>query len=169
MKDNHGFNEANAQMGSITQMVAALVVDYDRLNELKDKIEQLQEEIKESNERREYIENLTLVQEELAELQSAAGDCESEDEAEQRIFDDALSVEVRSGWASKGEELEPEEFRILICCGGPHVEIRGELGANGEPCNARLMYQDWGTRLTEYLGDNLDKDALITYSNRFFG
>ncbi|MDD5355695.1 MAG: hypothetical protein PHY56_04120 [Candidatus Omnitrophica bacterium] len=42
------------------------------------------------------------------------------EEAEQSIREDALDVEVRSGWhAPDGERHKPEEYKILLCTGGP--------------------------------------------------
>lgn len=90
--------------------------------------------------------------------------------AREAIEQDALSVEVRTGWYAPGEESTPEEFRIVLCTGGPHVEIRGELN-RGEPSSARLMYQDWGTPLTELVDISSDNRAsLLTYCRvHYFG
>ena len=101
----------------------------------------------------------------LAALEAAAGDCADEDDARQRIQDDPLSVEVRSDWASPGEPLEPSEFMILLCTGGPAVRIVGELN-RGEPCRAWLEYQDWGTPWTRYFG--ADSDTLCQYASQFY-
>lgn len=105
--------------------------------------------------------------EELAELEEAAGECESREDAEQRIQEDPLSVEVRSGWYSPGGDNEPEEFKILLCTGGPAVQIRGELDQHGEPHRAWLEYQDWSTPWIEYHGE-CDHDALLTYCRQFY-
>lgn len=103
--------------------------------------------------------------EELAELEAAAGEYESADDAEQAITDDPLSVEVRSGWHAPGDgDSEDGEFRILLCTGGPAVQIRGEL-SDGEPCRAWLEYQDWGTPWTQYF--DADQDVLLSYARRF--
>lgn len=103
---------------------------------------------------------------ELAELETAAGDCTDQDDAQQRIYDDPLSVEVRSDWTTPGEELTPSEFCILLCTGGPAVRIRGELDGSGEPSRAWLEYQDWGTPWTHYVG--ADSDVLVRYASNFF-
>lgn len=102
----------------------------------------------------------------LAALEAAAGDCaDEEEEARQRIQDDPLSVEVRSDWTNPGEPLEPSEFMILLCTGGPSVRIVGELNL-GEPCRAWLEYQDWGTPWTRYFGT--DSDTLCQYASQFY-
>lgn len=103
--------------------------------------------------------------EELAELEAAAGDCTDEDDARQRIQEDPLSVEVRSDWASPGEELTAGEFQILLCTGGPAVRIMGELD-RGEPVRAWLEYQDWGTPWTQYF--DASSDTLCQYASHFF-
>lgn len=146
-------------MDSVAALVAAAAVDYARLTELRE----------ESNAASDSDSGTFSASdaEELAELEAAAGDCKDLDDAETRIGEDALSAEVRSGWVSGRTEMVAEEFRIVLCTGGPHVEIRGDIDHNGDPSSARLMYQDWGTPLTEYFGDNLDRDVLVQYASRF--
>lgn len=142
--------QAAAQYSSIVDMLAAVECDYDRLEELRDTDpEDLTDEDRE----------------ELTELEAAAGDCTDEEDARQRISEDPLSVEVRSDWASPGEELTPGEFQILLCTGGPAVRIMGELD-RGEPCRAWLEYQDWGTPWTQYFGAS--SDTLCQYASHFF-
>lgn len=101
---------------------------------------------------------------ELRELKDAAGECEDREDAEQRIHEDALSVEVRGGWTTPGNEPEPAEYRIVLCTGGPHVEIRGDLDS-GTPTTARLYCQDWFTSLDEMPGG---EDTLLEYATQFF-
>jgi hypothetical protein len=74
------------------------------------------------------------------------------DEAAQRIQEDALSVQVRTGWHTPNEPggNDPAEFEILLCTGGPAVRIVGDLDQYAEPYRARLEHQDWGTPWTEY-------------------
>lgn len=142
--------QAQAQYASIIAMLDAVECDYDRLQELRDTDpEDLTDEDRE----------------ELAELEEAAGDCTDEDDARQRIQDDPLSVEVRSDWTAPGDPLEPSEFMILLCTGGPAVRIVGELD-RGEPVRAWLEYQDWGTPWTQYFGAS--SDTLCKYASHFF-
>jgi hypothetical protein len=75
-------------------------------------------------------------------------------------------VEVRSGWTSVGEPLEPEDFVILLATGGPAVRIRGELDANKEPSRAWLEVQDWFKPWTEYVPAS--QDVLLTYAQQFY-
>lgn len=177
--------QAAAQYSSIVDMLAAVECDYDRLTELKDEREELTEAVKDAeaeyhdaddanlaettvalNEAREALTQWeTDNAEELAELEAAAGDCTDEEDARQRIQEDPLSVEVRSDWASPGEELTAGEFQILLCTGGPAVRIVGELD-RGEPCRAWLEYQDWGTPWTQYF--SASSDTLCQYASHFF-
>jgi hypothetical protein len=86
---------------------------------------------------------------------------------EDELRESCLSVEVRNGWACPGEtaSMEPEEFRILLTCGGPALRIRGELN-RGEPCRCWLQHQDWGTPWTQFFG--ADQDALLWFASLFY-
>ena len=144
--------QAIAQIESIVALVAALNVDYDRLEELREEQCNCDED--------GLVFEFT---EELAELEEQAGDCSSQDEAQDRIQEDPLSVEVRSGWVSMGETLEAEEFRIVLCTGGPHVEILGDL-RNGSPSSVRVRYQGWGESGELF---KFDRGAVLTYCQQF--
>jgi len=141
---------------SIEGMVDALNVDYDRLSELK--------EVLDSGE--------TLGIDELMELdvlmENADGaDCK--EDVEQRIWEDPLSIEVRSDWHTPGahdDNSDPTDFRILLSTGGPATRIIGELNQYGEPCKATLQVQDWFTTWTDYEGG--DEDVLLEYCARFY-
>lgn len=108
--ENHAEEQARAQVASIAAMVAALQCDYDRLEELREEFEGLEGDEKHAAElgKSEWPSDVTthvgndLIEaydlgRELAELEEAAGECTDEDEARQRIEEDALSVEVRGG------------------------------------------------------------------------
>jgi hypothetical protein len=179
--DNHAYKQAQAQARHIAAQVAAMKCDYDRLQELRDEREELSDAVEEAEENEtEGKEEQCIAFEaraslanwdeenatELNELEHEAGEFESEEQARERIQEDALSVEVRSGWESPSTPMEACEFRIVLCTGGPHVEIRGEIGAYGEPTRAWLNYQDWGTPLTQYF--DIDQDTLIEYCRQFY-
>lgn len=139
-------------MECIAEMVAALECDYERLAELQNE--------------RDGCENFAEYDvTELAELTAAAGDCTSYDDALERIMEDPLSLLVRSGWHSPGEDSEPEEYELLLTTGGPAVRIRGEL-EDGEPTRAYLQVQDWGTPWTDYIGQ--DCEVLLAYVRCFY-
>jgi hypothetical protein len=174
-------NQALAQVASICEMIAAYAVDYDRLDELRDDADSAPDEyvdvIKKG--RDSFGSDLGLthpddgdfnyyfdIGRELAELESIAGMCANQDEALERIQEDALSVEYRSDWVSPGEEMTPSEFRILLCTGGPHVEIVGEIDHRGEPSRCWVNYRDWGTS-GELTGADFDHDTVLRYCGFF--
>lgn len=168
-KDEQLQEIGQAAMASIAEMVAALECDYDRLQELKDERDAYVDEYTENGGDKssgiaEWTSKNPDEAEELTELEMAAGECESKEEAEQRIQEDPLSLQFRSGWVSNREEMEPEEFELLLGTGGPAVRIIGEIN-QGEPCRVRLQAQDWFTAWTDYRGQ--DTAVLETYCRCF--
>lgn len=149
--------------GCLAEMVAALECDYDRLAELRD--ERADKDAKPDELRLPAWDAENA--EELAELAAEAGDCTDRDDAEQRIHEDPLSVQVRSGWCDPGTENMggAEEFEIVLSTGGPATRIVGELDDNGEPSRARLQVQDWFKPWTEYFP--ADSEVLLTYARCF--
>ena len=135
--------QAQAQVSRIVGMIRALDCDFDRLAELRE----------------EKRDGLAFEwSEELADLEEKAGGFESEEETRDAIYGTPLSVEVRSGWHSVGEEAgEPEEFRIVLCTGGPHVELTGDIGGS-----VRVVFRDWGES-GEYYPDADERAALDTF------
>lgn len=93
-------------------------------------------------------------------------DGDNSDIAYEAIQDDPLSVQVRTGWYTPGQEAEPEEFEILLCTGGPAVRIVGDLDRYKQPANAYIEYQDWGTPWTELR--HSESDAVLTYCQQFY-
>ena len=178
-KQNHALEQAKTQLGSIVEMVAALdreraMVAY--VKELSDEeIQELAVEASviepEDEEKETDIESLrerVLWEVENSGFEPSAFEFD-EDEARQTIQEDALSVQVRSGWYTLGEDQpEPEEFEILLCTGGPAVRIVGDLNS-GSPDRPRLEYQDWFTSWTEYFPPTeQERDALQTYCEQFY-
>lgn len=149
-------------LAALREMVAALECDYDRLEELQDLHQEYIDDKAETN----WLEDYPQFVEELAELEAAAGDCKSREDAEQRIHEDPLSIEYRSGWVTDKSELQQaEEARILLCTGGPAAQIIVEL-AEGEPRRAYLQVQDWGTPWTDYYEPGIG-EVLMTYVRCF--
>jgi hypothetical protein len=90
-----------------------------------------------------------------------------EDEARERIQEDALSVEIREDWHSVGKGNEGEiEFCLLLCTGGPAVRIIGTLDRYKQPNTAVLQYQDWGTTWTDY--HEADESTLLVYARCYY-
>lgn len=127
----------------------------------------------EDNARRQAIAQLESIKEMVEALEKAEEDGTEDDreEARERIQEDALSVEVRSDWHTPGNatDSKPTEYRILLCTGGPAVQIRGELNHCMEPETAKIEHQDWFTPWTEYYpAEDEDREALLTYARQFY-
>lgn len=138
---------------AIREMVEALQVDWERLDELRDELAEW--------EGPENWADANPDDAELAErLEAAAGDCENEDDARQRIDEDSLSIEL-GGWWTPGSEPEPTEYRILLGTGGPAVRIVGDLDRGNEPASAVLEVQDWFKPWTEYRSADRDDDEIL--------
>ena len=103
------------------------------------------------------------------EVKDEDGDWLTDGEELDRANEFALSVQVRSGWQdSIGEEAQAEEYKILLCTGGPAVQIVGKLGAHFEPETATLQYQDWFTPWHDFEDvDSEDRAALLWYAGVF--
>jgi len=194
-KEDHGKQQAAAQAASLVDMVCALTCDYDRLQELRDEREELAEAVEEAAKLAAMVAALTADYdplqklqdekeaqearaalaawdeenaEELKDLENEAGECTSQEDAQQRIQEDPLSVEGRSSWdePNSTERGTPFEFRIVLCTGGPHGETRGELDDNGTPRRAWMQYQDWGTPMTQFY--DISQSTLLTYCQEFY-
>lgn len=144
-------NPAETTLSAIRDMLSAVDVDYDRLEELRDMEDRDEDDTTE-----------------LAELEAMAGDCVNEDDARQRIQEDPLSVLVRSGWYAPGEtDVKPEEFEILLSTGGPAVRIVGDLDEYGQPTRAYIQWQDWGTPWTDHYEAGM-ADTCLKYASHFY-
>lgn len=155
-EENHARDQAKAQLESIMAMVAALEADYDYMDTLRHQ--------------REEGEGLTHEEaQELIVLEESSNGCTSEDEAQQAIQEDPLSVQVRTGWYSPtGDRPEPEEFEILLCTGGPAVRIIGDLGEYNRPYDPRIQYQDWSTPWTSYPLSGDEAAIVVQYCENFY-
>lgn len=91
--------------------------------------------------------------------------------AQEHAQDQALSVEIRCNeWHQPGDDYgTADEFRIVVCTGGPHVEIRGSLNQYSEPENAEIYAQDWftGLEMLRDLDEN-DYEALSWFCSLFW-
>lgn len=163
-EENHGLEQAKAQYSSICEMAAALDVDYDRLEELRTSAQAADANPDDPD---DFPPLDDADQEEYEQLQAAAGDCENRDAARDRIQEDPLTVEVRSGWNTPGDhDMRAEEFQILLCTGGPAVRIMGELDEHGQPTRAWMEYSDWYKPWTQFFGAS--QDTLLTYCREFY-
>lgn len=156
---------------SIVRMVSALTAPFTEENTSPEELAEAWSEAT-GNDSEGYTgipEQLTEALEHLNADTRGSGWYDREDSARETIHEDALSVEVRSGWTVLGQPMEASEFVILIATGGPAVRIRGTLGNHGEPDRAWLEVQDWYKPWTEYLGEDPGalSDACLTYARAF--
>ena len=177
---NHAEQNAKAWAESIAEMVAALEVDYERLEELTDERADLASEaVDDTNAvRDDAIKALAdwdaadaeELAEELAELTKAAtidGELQTDSDAvRDYITNCALSVQTRSGWHDVGDQTTDKEFEILLSTGGPALRIMGELSEHGSPSRAWLEYQDWGTSWTQYF--DIEQGTLLIFCQCFY-
>jgi len=177
-------NQARAQFESIKEMVEALNLDWDRLEELREEKAELARIISDDDDavnqahklngherahaELELREWLTENEEELSELESEAGDYKDSDDARQRINEDPLSVQVRSDWHDPGSAGEATEFQILLCTGGPAVKIEGSLNQYGEPESASIFYQDWFTPWEALNLTHEEQEIVLEYCRCFY-
>lgn len=122
---NTARDQAITQMQYVEDLLGALRMDWEFLEDLQDHCEE---------------EDLETLQ----ELTEQAAGCESQDEALERLEENPLSIQFRSDWESNPSDLTPSEFEILLCTGGPAVRVRGELDHNGYPSRAWVEYNYWG-------------------------
>lgn len=165
--DNHAREQAEAQYDSICRMLDAYELDWDRLEELREMKADHEAEMRDELDPKPFNVAHPDEADELEMLEADAGDCEDQDDAQERISEDPLEVSVRSDWQTPHEDLEVTQFRILLCTGGPAVQIVGELDEHKTPCRAWMEYQDWGTPWTEYVG--AQSSRLVAYAQHFFG
>ena len=117
------------------------------------------ESIVEDYENFNYIENLNVTCDE---------DYEKQEKIKESILNSALSVEFRSGWTSNPNELEIEEFKILLTWGGPALRVIGDLNQYKEPENVKMQFQDWGTFWTDFEITENQQEALNWFCNCFY-
>ena len=148
-KDLEGIGQS--ALDSIRRLVAPLDPDFwERLEELRDRKEEGQLEPGDA--------------EELEEMEDLADEMSDESDAHDRIREDALSVEVRTGWHAPGEAGKPDEYMILLSTGGPASRIVGDLNEYGAPTTARLEVQDWFKPWT-FVSDS---DEVLAYADCFY-
>lgn len=87
---------------------------------------------------------------------------------EDEIMNDPLEISVRSLWTPLGMPMEADEFRILLCTGGPAVQIVGVLDEHGSIYGQpRLEYQDWFTPWTNCPLTEDQQQDLLAYCQMF--
>ena len=90
------------------------------------------------------------------------------EEIKESILNSALSVEFRSGWSTNFDQLEIEEFKILLTWGGPALRVIGDLDQYKQAENIKLQFQDWGTYWTDYELTEKEEESLNWFCNCFY-
>src|SRR5439155_17135058 len=102
---------------------------------------------------------------------ACGADCPHDvDEARDAITASALSVEVRTDWHGVGtdEACKPTHYKILLCWGGPAVQIVGTLDNFNQPDSAKLQYQDWFAEWMDYPLTQEEEETLVKYAQQFY-
>jgi hypothetical protein len=101
---------------------------------------------------------------------ATAAEYHDAEQAREFLTDAPLSVEVRTDWHGVGavEAAKPTHYKILLCWGGPAVQIIGTLDQYNQPDSAELQHQDWYTELTLCPIRAEMEAALIAYSSEFY-
>ena len=119
------------------------------------------------NSRQQAEVQLASIKKMLEAVENATDD--AREAAEQAIYDDPLAVDVRSGWVNVWTtEFEPVEYRVLLCTGGPAVQLEGELDDRNQPYNVQLQHQDWFEPWQTVPLTAEDTETLLTYVRHFF-
>ena len=160
--------QAAAQYASIAALVSAYNLDWDQYENLLDLRADHEIDMASEDDPKPFNVAYPDEAEALAEFEGARDEteCDSQESVQDRIQEMPLSIDLRSGWVTVGDVMTAEEFRILLCTGGPAVQIRGELDFNGQPYRAWIEYQDWGTPWTQYF--DADQSTLIEFCNHFY-
>ena len=119
------------------------------------------------NSRHQAEVQLASIKEMLRAVENATDD--EREAARTAIYDDPLAVDVRSGWVNVWTtEFEPVEYRVLLCTGGPAVQLEGELDDRNQPYNVQLQHQDWFEPWQTVPLTAEDTETLLTYARHFF-
>ena len=155
--DNHAHDQAVLQTQTITELMACKAVDFSDYEEARDELARAEaryQKLLAENSTCDWdyadkldsaIEELEAAREAMDEFPKEMAEFQSEDDLREAIDTNALSIEFRSGWSSDREDLEPEEVRVVLCTGGPHVEIVADFDSRTGVSSPRVLYRDWGT------------------------
>ncbi len=103
---------------------------------------------------------------EFADL-PAPDEMDDEDDIRQRMEEDVLSVEVRSGWQTIADDvLIPAEARFTMTFGGPNVDIYADIDGHG--AEVTRIVGVWGSeRVERGLRYSEHADALAWFAGLF--
>ena len=155
-KTDRAREEAKAQLDDVIAMVARLRHCQECDNEDCDLTDE------------EILTGINLCYEGKPATDEERAEYHDEEQAREAITGNALSVEVRSEWHSPGDVGNWGQYRIMLCWGGPAVQITGDLDEHSQPGTAHLQYQDWFIEWTNYPTTNTQDEALLAYAREFY-
>jgi len=128
------------------------------------------------NSRQQAFAQVEGIVEMVKRLENAreSGDQQAIDEARNLIHSDPLSVQVRTAWEDPNRlqkpdiDVQPHEYKILLCTGGPAVRIIGNLNEYGRPRNAYVEHQDWNEPWTKIALSEEEAQTVIEYARHFY-
>lgn len=176
--NNHAEQQAIAQVATITDLMSCMAADFTDYKEARNELARAEtryQELRAENNTDDFDytdgldaarEDLGAAYEALAEFPEGMTEFDDEDDLNEAIDTNALSVEYRSGWSNDREDLEPEEVRVVLCTGGPHVEIIADFDSRSGASSPRVLYRDWGTS-GELL--DFDRSSVVAYLDRILG
>lgn len=172
---SHARQEAISCVETITSLVAACIADFDRIDELKEERDDWLEEnpgsflhLNDPRNGGRWAMACPDEADELAELLEQVGSYESREEVERELREMPLCIEVRSGWVERGRDMEAEEYRIVLSCGGPHCELRGDLDNGSAHGPVRVLYSGWAESGELFDINDEQRRALNYFVNLFF-
>lgn len=146
---SHARQEAISCVETIASLVEACTADFDRIDELKEERAEWLEEnpgsflhLNDPRNGGRWAMACPDEADELAELLEQVGSYESREEVERELREMPLCIEVRSGWSHPTGDLTPAEYKIVLSCGGPHCELRGDLDNGSAHGPVRVLYWD---------------------------
>lgn len=127
---------AQAKVEHICALVDAMQVDFDELGRMRDDYAAA-----EGQDEPEF--------DDLREIEATLAACDlggaaDADDVYDAIQELPLSIEVRSGWHSIGEDLEAAEVRVVLTFGGPSCEIRADYDPSSGCSRPRVLWSEWG-------------------------
>ena len=66
------------------------------------------------------------------------------------------------------EACKPTDYKILLCWGGPAVQIIGTLDEFNEPKSAELQYRDWFTEWMNYPLSQEEETTVVKFAREFY-
>jgi len=95
-------------------------------------------------------------------------DDEADAKREEILEGGALSAEIRSDWMPVGGDPMGWTYRLLLCWGGPSVQLTGELDEHFQPISAVVQYQDWFTGWADLPMEEEEQEAAVEWASLFY-